>query len=427
MKRIIYTIIAIAALIAGGSIAQSCAKDAPVITGTIDGLISDSESGEPVRAAEVMITPGGKTTVTGADGYYQYADLDVGEYTVQVRKNGYITATRRITVQQAQTARCDVVMHAGTPSLTVNKTAVAFGKTGASSAVFQISNTGQTALSWSITASCVWLAVVTPSQGLLDAGEKTSITVTIDREKVPNDNREHFYDIIIESSSGSAVVTLSVGGDQTGGGDGTTVVAGGLAACYTFDDGTVADITGNGYDGAAINAPEFITATPNGAGKAVFLKEMNSEKLALPNPVKNAEAYTVSLWLKDVGTGNILQGTGSPMQNYNLGLSLSNGQIIINNNKTFDGAGILQNGDWHHLVSTGQYAGDQLTMALYIDGAFYGSESSGFFPMVTSSTAIYIGGTGFSTPAVNLKTDNIRFYGRVLSAAEITQIYNAKQ
>jgi hypothetical protein len=212
------------------------------------------------------------------------------------------------------------------------------------------------------------------------------------------------------------------------------VVTGGLAAYYTFDDGTVTDVTGNGYDGAAINSPEFITNTPSGTGKAVFLKASGGQKLTLSNPVQNTNAYAISLWLKDVGTGSIFNGDGSPLQDF-LGLSTTtNGQIRVNNDKNYDGANILQDGNWHHVVSMGLYDSflDSWNIRLYIDNVLYGSDTNANVAdwyVTYKVPTVYVGGavSDFSVPANTFKVDNIRFYGRALTTAEITQIYNAKQ
>ncbi|MDR1811080.1 MAG: carboxypeptidase regulatory-like domain-containing protein [Prevotella sp.] len=411
---------------------QSCEEEKPVVvTGEIDGFVTNADTGEPVRAAEVMLTPGGKTAVTGSDGYYHYTEIDAGEYTVQVRKTGFQTNTKRISVQQGAVTKCDIVLHSGIGYLTVNKTSLNFGTGDSNRDVFEISNTGQAAFDWTITEYCDWIVSVNPQQGTLAAAGKTSVTVTIDRTKVPQDNREHSYDLIVESNSGSAVVTVSVNGENNGGsGTGTTVVTGGLSAYYTFDDGTVADVTGNDYDGSAINSPDFITDTPAGSGKAVYLRKENGttvlsdQKINIANPIKGQSTYTVCFWLKDFGSGVILWGDVTGNSSGAPSFFIYAGNFYANNNK-FSDAVNYQDGNWHHIAMTcRQY----YTEALYIDGIPYGNLSTSQQP---NSAAIQIGGKISniyeSYNATNFKIDNIRFYDRVLSMAEVKQIYNAKQ
>lgn len=59
--------------------------------GTLDGVVSD-ELG-PLQGVLVTVSGIG-TDTTDAAGYYQFADIPVGAYTVTFSKSGYITVTR---------------------------------------------------------------------------------------------------------------------------------------------------------------------------------------------------------------------------------------------------------------------------------------------------------------------------------------------
>lgn len=203
----------------------------------------------------------------------------------------------------------------------------------------------------------------------------------------------------------------------------TTVVTGGLAAYYTFNDETAVDVTGNGYDGALINSPGFVGETPTGSGKAVFLRKVNNQKITMENPINNTGIFTICLWLKDVGSGNIFYGANS-----NLKLNITNGVFNLHNDSKcrYDGANILQDGKWHHVVIMGRYNGgffDSWTVNLYVDGVLYGSHNNACVvgTLTSNSSSIYIGGEN------TLKIDNIRFYDRELSRNEIKEIYNTRQ
>jgi hypothetical protein len=208
------------------------------------------------------------------------------------------------------------------------------------------------------------------------------------------------------------------------------VVTGGLVAYYTFDNSTVDDITGNGWDGGAVNSPDYIDNTPSGAGKAVFLKKANNQKLTLPNPVQNANAYlwdysaTISLWVKDAGSGNVFCGEGGNANKVCPSLQIVNNDFMINSHNVCDGTSILQDGQWHNVAITFSGPND---VSLYIDGTIYGSKSVGVY---AATSVIYINGaltySGY-TDANTFKVDNIRIYDRILSVTEIKTIYNAKQ
>ncbi|WP_406078475.1 carboxypeptidase regulatory-like domain-containing protein [Micromonospora sp. NBC_00858] len=54
----------------------------PAPPGTISGTLTMTGTGEPVAGATVTLDPGARTTVTGADGGYQFTNVPVGEHAV---------------------------------------------------------------------------------------------------------------------------------------------------------------------------------------------------------------------------------------------------------------------------------------------------------------------------------------------------------
>lgn len=87
----------ILSFIAGALIAISCTSPVVNVFGSIYGIITDAQTGEPVRAASVILSPGNITTVTGSDGHYEFVDLEAGQYKLQVTAPGYLVNTRQIT------------------------------------------------------------------------------------------------------------------------------------------------------------------------------------------------------------------------------------------------------------------------------------------------------------------------------------------
>ena len=57
--------------------------------GSIYGVVTDKATGEPVKNANVQLRPLGETTLTGADGRYEFVDLKDGDYTLVVSKTEY--------------------------------------------------------------------------------------------------------------------------------------------------------------------------------------------------------------------------------------------------------------------------------------------------------------------------------------------------
>lgn len=57
--------------------------------GTIYGTVTDFSSGNPINNANVRLNPRGESTLTGADGTFQFNDLPTGSYSLSLSKNGY--------------------------------------------------------------------------------------------------------------------------------------------------------------------------------------------------------------------------------------------------------------------------------------------------------------------------------------------------
>ena len=80
-------------------LAVSCAKDEVEVTGSINGIVTDATSkGTPIQGATVTLNPTGLKTTTGSDGRYEFQDLEVGQYTVQILASGYESGTMKVDV-----------------------------------------------------------------------------------------------------------------------------------------------------------------------------------------------------------------------------------------------------------------------------------------------------------------------------------------
>lgn len=91
-------------------LATSCSKTEENFYSTLFGIVSDNETGNPINAATVVLSPSGKTTVSGADGRYEFKDLEVMQYTVTVQKTGYLTNRKTVTVVSGESVQADIPM-----------------------------------------------------------------------------------------------------------------------------------------------------------------------------------------------------------------------------------------------------------------------------------------------------------------------------
>ena len=90
---------------------SSCSNDDEYnFYSTLYGTVSDSKSGNPINAATIVLNPSGKTTISGADGRYEFADLDVMQYMVTVQKDGYLTNRKTVTLVSGESVCADIPM-----------------------------------------------------------------------------------------------------------------------------------------------------------------------------------------------------------------------------------------------------------------------------------------------------------------------------
>ena len=104
MKRII--ILSIIALVA----ICSCSKKEYESFSSLYGVIADSETSEPIENASVTLSPGGKNTITGADGRYEFSDLEPRQYTIAVQKTGYNTNRKTATTLVAEKIETNITL-----------------------------------------------------------------------------------------------------------------------------------------------------------------------------------------------------------------------------------------------------------------------------------------------------------------------------
>jgi len=205
-------------------------------------------------------------------------------------------------------------------------------------------------------------------------------------------------------------------------------VSRGLQAYYKFDDGTIKD-SRNGYDGN-IDGGTFITDTPNGKGKALFLKRGEYANIAYA-PLDGKRNHTISLWVKDFGAGYLFQC----FDNYSYAPSLFvteemllrayTGSSDYNHYKTFNTSLTgVQSDVWTMIsVVTSTNGSESIgEVRLYINGQRVDAGTS-YTNRNSNAISMAIGGSN-SDP---MKIDNVRLYSVALTDTEIMEIYNAER
>lgn len=183
-KLLLYAVVAVVTLFIG----CTSSDDEVDVFGNIYGTITDSKTGEPVRNAEVMLSPGNKTAVSGSNGRFEFNTLEAGQYKLGVEADGYEYNSRQVTVVPGQNVSCDfrLVAIVVEQVLKVVPTTLNFG-TNQNEMSVTITNEGTEETEWSVNlGNNNWLST-NPKSGRIAAGKSQTIVFTVNRELVTED------------------------------------------------------------------------------------------------------------------------------------------------------------------------------------------------------------------------------------------------
>lgn len=114
------SIIKLAALLLVCCAMLGCEKNKNL--GSIYGTVTDFATGDPVGNANVRLNPRGETTLTGSDGTFQFNDIEDGNYSLFLSKNGYVDLDDDyvIEITNGNNVRRDVQLKQSRVVVTVN-------------------------------------------------------------------------------------------------------------------------------------------------------------------------------------------------------------------------------------------------------------------------------------------------------------------
>ena len=174
MKKYYIFLISILALL----LYESCAKDEEVMTGTINGFVSDyTNANSPIAGATVTLNPKGLTKTTGSDGRFEFTGLEPNTYSLSVSANDYQPTSKQITVYAGQTANCDFQLSIGSVVVDINPTMLSFGK-DTEQLSFSISNKSTRTLTYTI-SNIPDFVKISPTTGNVVASGNQTITVSV--------------------------------------------------------------------------------------------------------------------------------------------------------------------------------------------------------------------------------------------------------
>lgn len=88
----------------------SCSPVTYDVFSTITGTVVDEQTKDPINGVSVILSPSGKNSITGSDGYFEFQDLEAGQYTLTVQATGYSTNRKTVTVVPGEVEQISMTM-----------------------------------------------------------------------------------------------------------------------------------------------------------------------------------------------------------------------------------------------------------------------------------------------------------------------------
>ncbi len=211
----------------------------------------------------------------------------------------------------------------------------------------------------------------------------------------------------------------------------STSAMSGLLGYWTLDgasinwaSGIASDVSGQGKNGALLSMSTTTSPTSGKIGQGLLFDGINDRIITSTISVPASNTYTQSFWLK---TTQVMTAAnywkpfswGFARQAVMYGAGVNHKIACINDGSYFDGAISSTNVDdlkWHHIVCVNN--GNSITV--YVDGV---SESTNGSTLTTTAAQVWLGSEADSTLNFPGILDDVRLYGRALSASEVAKLY----
>ncbi len=105
MKKILFL-----CLMALPLLISSCSKDEYDSFGTLYGVVTDTNTGDPLGNVTVTLSPGGVSKLTGSNGLFEFEELTPQQYTITVQKPGYQTNRKTLSAIVGEKVEANITM-----------------------------------------------------------------------------------------------------------------------------------------------------------------------------------------------------------------------------------------------------------------------------------------------------------------------------
>ncbi len=195
---------------------------------------------------------------------------------------------------------------------------------------------------------------------------------------------------------------------------------------WKLDDGsgsTAVDMYA-GHNGT-VSGASWTTGKISGA--LSFNGSTNYVSIANDVDYQVTKAFTVAAWVRgtswnasaDYSSIILRKGHANP-NNWQVGVKQGYAAVTLDayDNGSYKGSTYLTTGVWHHVAGTW----DGSKVRIYVDGALDNVPPTYTTALGTDTRALYMGGRIGSTDVINGRLDDVRFYNRALTAAEIAAL-----
>jgi hypothetical protein len=122
MKTTTFSTIALLVCLATGALQPSCTPEDPMlVTGNMEGTVTDYETTQAIAGVMVDIVANASTTFakqsrqTGNDGKFAFKDLEAGNYKLSFKRSGYQENNQDVTLVAGQTVSSDILLTPASP------------------------------------------------------------------------------------------------------------------------------------------------------------------------------------------------------------------------------------------------------------------------------------------------------------------------